>query len=93
MGRKREAHVRGVAGHWKGRKPEKNVAWVSEFFPPPYEAHVWKSLECKHVAIVNHLKQNKFTNLGEISLNLMQMRENAAGKYLMINSSSPLNHK
>lgn len=50
-------------------------------------------MECKHVAIMNHLKQNKLANLGEISLNLMQMSENAAGKYLTINSSSPINHK
>lgn len=39
------------------------------------------------------IMQNKLASLGEISLNLMQMRENAPGKYLTINSSSPINHK
>lgn len=55
----------------------------------PYEGHIWKSVECKHMAIM----QNKLASLGEISLNLMQMRENAPGKYLTINSSNPINHK
>lgn len=48
-------------------------------------------MECKHVAIMNHLKQSKLANLGEVSLNLIQMRENAAGKYLTINCPSPIN--
>jgi len=39
------------------------------------------------------IMQNKLASLGEISLNLMQMRKNAEGKYLTINSSSPINHK
>lgn len=48
-------------------------------------------MECKHVAVMNHLKQNKLASLGEVSLNLMQMRENAAGKYLPVNCPSPIN--
>lgn len=65
-GKKRQVAMKGITGHGKGRMLEFLFCFV--LFFPRYEAHVWKSVECQHVAIMNHLKQNKLADLDEISI-------------------------